>query len=91
MKKLKVSLAAMAVVLGLGSALVTSAAPKPFANKTWGKLANGTYVDVTGQTQGIQYDCTGVTGTCTATYPAAQNPNSNPASPLSIVAGTFSN
>ncbi len=81
----------MAVVLGLGSALVTSAAPKPFANKTWGKLSTGAYIDITGEHQGTDYQCTSSTNTCTAVYPATQNPNSNPANPLSTVSGTFSN
>lgn len=90
MKNLKVKLSAMAVILGLGAALAT-AAPASFSNKAWGKLSNGTYLDVTGQQQGTDYNCTASAAICTAVYPATQNPNVNPANPISTVAGTFSN
>ena len=89
MKNLKSKLAAMAMILGLGSALVTSAAPRNMANKTWGHRANGTYVDLTGKTED-DYDCTGSTNVCTAVYPSTQDPNSDPANPISTIPGQFS-
>ncbi|TWR26781.1 hypothetical protein FPZ42_07015 [Mucilaginibacter achroorhodeus] len=87
MKNLKFKLAAAALVLGIGSALAT--ASNPFANKTWGRQSNGVYVDLTGHSPD-EYNCTASSSVCTAIYPATQNPNTNPANPISIQQGAFS-
>jgi hypothetical protein len=91
MKSLKVSLSALAILLGLGSALLTSAAPH-FSNKTWGRdPLTGVYTEVTGQHQGSDYTCKSAITVCTAVYPATQNPNADPSNPISTVLGDFSN
>lgn len=86
MKNLKFKLAAAALVLGIGSAMATA---NNFANKTWGRQSNGTYVDLTGHTPD-EYRCDDSSNICTAVYPATQNPNVNPNNPISVVQGTFS-
>jgi hypothetical protein len=90
MKNSPVKLSALALILGLGAAFA-SAAPHRFATKTWGLQSNGTYVDVTGQSDPADYHCTSSSNTCTAVYPAAQDPNVNPANPSAIIRGDFSN
>jgi hypothetical protein len=90
MKNLKVKLASAAIILGLGAAFAT-AAPHRFSNKTWGKEPTGGYIDVTGQHQGTDYTCSTGTTVCTAVYPATQDPNVNPANPISTVLGVFGN
>jgi len=93
MKNLKIDLAAIALVLGAGSALAMTGTHR-FANKTWGKLPNGTYVNVTGQ----PYSCTPSAAVCTEDYPSDVNPNNQAgdahpgiADPVNIVHGAFSN
>jgi len=90
MKNLKVKLSALAIILGLGAAFA-SASPHAFANKKWALLSDGNYLDVTGQVKGSDYQCDNSSHTCTAVYPATQNPNVNPANPISQEIGTFSN
>jgi hypothetical protein len=90
MKNLKVKMSMLAVVIGFAGAFASSAHGS-FANKTWGRESSGLYVDVTGQNQGTDYNCTGSSGICTAVYPATQNPNSNPNNPISTTPGVFSN
>jgi hypothetical protein len=91
MKNLKVQLSGLAIVLGLAGAFASSAATHNFSNKTWGRNADGTYTDVTGEHQGTDYSCKSSTAICTAVYPATQDPNLNPANPISTVLGDFSN
>ena len=75
MKKLKISMTALAVILGIGSALAATSY-RPFTNKTWGlNRATGLYVDVTGQIKGSDYTCSISSGTCTADFPSDVNPN----------------
>jgi hypothetical protein len=75
MKNLKVSLAALALLIGT-SAAFASALHRPFTNKKWGRdPQTGLYVDVTGQIKGSGYSCTGTTSTCTAEFPADVDPN----------------
>lgn len=88
MKNLKSAFVAAAMILGLGSALLTNAAPRP-DTKTWGHRTDGSYVDLTGEDP-ADYRCTGSTQICKAVYPASQDPNTNPANPISLVAGVFS-
>ncbi|WP_219124113.1 hypothetical protein [Mucilaginibacter sp. 21P] len=82
-------MAAVAMILGVGSALISAAAPSHFANKVWGHRSDGSYVDLTGKTP-ADYSCTSSSAVCTATYPQNQNPNVNPANPISTTSGTFS-
>nr|WP_067055224.1 hypothetical protein [Mucilaginibacter sp. L294] len=89
MKNLKSTFAVFALVLGLGSALLTSAAPRHLNTKIWGHRTDGSYVDLTGEDP-ADYRCTGTTQICKAEYPDTQNPNANPANPISTVAGVFS-
>jgi hypothetical protein len=75
MKNLKVKMAAMALLIGTGAAFA-SVAPKAFTNKKWGlDRATGLYIDVTGETKGVGYSCTGVSETCTAQFPSDVDPN----------------
>ncbi|MFB9844027.1 DUF6520 family protein [Mucilaginibacter ginsenosidivorans] len=75
MKKLKVSITALALVLGVGTAFATTAY-RPFTNKTWAlNPSTGLYMDITGQVRGVDYNCTGASGTCTADFPSDVNPN----------------
>ncbi|OOQ59993.1 DUF6520 family protein [Mucilaginibacter pedocola] len=75
MKNLKVKMAALALILGTGAAFA-SVTPKPFLNKKWGlNRSTGQYVEVTGQTKGADYTCTGVSETCTAQFPSDVDPN----------------
>ncbi|QHS56557.1 hypothetical protein GWR56_13770 [Mucilaginibacter sp. 14171R-50] len=89
MKNLKSTFAAAALILGLGSALLTSAATQQPGTKTWGHRTDGSYVDLTGENP-ADYRCTGSMQICKAVYPDTQDPNVNPANPISTVAGEFS-
>jgi hypothetical protein len=89
MKNLKSKLVAAAMLIGLGSAMLSQAAPGRFANKTWGKRTSGVYVDLTGHSTD-EYSCTGSSGVCTAVYPTTQNPNTDASNPISIQPGVFS-
>jgi hypothetical protein len=89
MKNLKSAFVAAAMIVGLGSALLTSAAPRNPDTKTWGHRTDGSYVDLTGENP-ADYRCSESPNICKAVYPATQNPNSNPASPISTVPGNFS-
>jgi hypothetical protein len=80
MKGMKLNLAAIAVLLGTGAAFATSAKP---VNVKWG-LQGSTYVQVTGA-----YTCETSTNICTRTYPAGQNPNTNPNGYISQELGAF--
>jgi len=90
MNNLKVKLSALAIILGIGAAFA-SATPHAFASKKWALLSDGSYLEVTGQVKGSDYQCDNASRTCTAVYPAAQDPNTNPANPISTETGTFSN
>ena len=97
MKKLKVSLSAMALLLGIGAAFAGSS--HQTLEKKWGiNRSNGQFVDVTGEEVGTGYSCTGANAVCTETYPADVNPNdqANDAHPgvaqaSSMEAGIFAN
>lgn len=80
MKGMKLNLAAIAVLLGTGAAFATSAKP---ANVKWG-LNGSTYIQVTGA-----YSCDPGSTVCTRTYPAGQNPNTNPSGYISQETGVF--
>jgi hypothetical protein len=90
MKNLRSKMAAMAIVLSAGAAFA-SAAPSHFASHKWARNPlTGTFTDITGQTKGINYNCTANTSvTCTATYPEGVNPNNQVATPLSTEIGQF--
>jgi hypothetical protein len=89
MKNLKVKLSALAVIMAVSGAFATMQ-PKHFAAHKWGRdPLTGVYTDITGETEGQQYNCDDSPEICTATYPAGQDPNSNPASPLSVENGLF--
>lgn len=75
------------MILGVSGAVAT-AHPAKLANHKWGRNpSTGMFTDITGQQQGIDYQCNESTKTCTATYPAGQDPNVNPASPVSVELG----
>jgi hypothetical protein len=75
MKKLKFSVSAMALILGLGAALATSAKGN-LTDKKWGlNRSTGLYEEVTNQAPGTDYECIGDEGICTETFPADVNPN----------------
>lgn len=75
MKKLKVSLSAMALLLGIGAALATTP-HRNLEDKRWGlNRTTGMYEDITGQTPGTDYECQSASGICSETYPADVNPN----------------
>ena len=86
MKNQKFKVAALAMILGISGA-VASSHKAAFTNHKWSLNASGVYTDITGQKQGTNYFCDESTNTCTATYPAGQDPNVNPASPISVELG----
>jgi hypothetical protein len=89
MKSLKVKLAMLAMVIGLGSAFAT-VKHHALSDRKWSRDASsGQYQDITGQTQGIEYDCDLASSVCTATYPEGQNPNSDASNPVSVETGVF--
>jgi hypothetical protein len=88
MKNLKVKMSMLAVVIGFAGAFASSA-HGAFTNKTWAKQSSGHYLNITGQTRGVNYDCNASANICTAVYPATQDPNVNPANPISTEAGDF--
>jgi len=70
MKSIKLNFAVIAFFLGSGAALASST--HKLANVKWAK--QGTiYTPVTGD-----YRCDASSNVCTRTYPAGQNPNTNP-------------
>ncbi|RFZ92876.1 hypothetical protein D0C36_15915 [Mucilaginibacter conchicola] len=95
MKNLKVKLAAIALVLGAGSALAS--AHHAFATRKWGKDAStGIYTEVTGLSSPSGYRCQNSSNVCTEEYPTDVDPNnqandSHPgiAQPSNTVLGTF--
>ena len=97
MKKLKVSVSAMALLLGIGAAFAGSS--HQTLEKKWGlNRITGQYEDVTGEVVGTGYSCTGSSAVCTETYPADVNPNDQEndahdgiAERSDMEAGTFSN
>ena len=89
MKSLQVKLSVLAVILGMGGAFAT-VQHRAFSDRKWSfDPSSGQYQDITGQTQGIEYDCDLASSVCTATYPQGQDPNSNAANPLSVETGLF--
>ena len=97
MKDLKIKLAAMAILLGIGSAFAT-VTPHRTDLKRWGKYPSGLYTEVTGDVKGTDYFCNGMSSICTEEYPADVDPNNQLtddhagiASPVNSVIGTFSN
>lgn len=90
MKRSSLKISVLALVMGVGAAMATSAHAS-FANQTWGRKSATLYINVTGQHQGSDYTCSGTTSVCTAVYPAGQDPNVNPANPISTTPGTFAN
>ena len=88
MKNLKVKMSMLAIVAGFGFAFAGSA-HGAFSNRKWAKQSTGSYTDITGQVIGVDYSCKASTNTCTAVYPSTQDPNLNPANPVSTEAGDF--
>lgn len=75
MKKLKVSLSAMALILGVGAALATTP-NRSLDTKKWAlNRSTGLYEDITGQSMGNDYSCVQDDQTCTAEFPSDVNPN----------------
>jgi hypothetical protein len=96
MKNLKVNLGALALLLGISAA--SFGAIHRSADHKWGLQSNGEYIEVTGQSQGPDYRCTGDENVCTETYPEGVDPNDQDndtfpgvAEPTAIVSGNFSN
>jgi len=91
MKNLRSKMAAMAILLSAGAAFA-SAAPSHFASHKWARNPlNNVYTDITGQTKGVDYNCsTNTSVICTATYAQGVNPNTQSATPLSTETGQFS-
>ena len=95
MKNLKLNLSAIALLLGVGSALATS--HHSFANRKWGRdRVTGIYTEVTGMTP-PDYKCASSTNICTEEYPADVDPNNQAgdqhpgtALPSNTVLGNFS-
>ncbi|OCX54303.1 hypothetical protein BEL04_08575 [Mucilaginibacter sp. PPCGB 2223] len=89
MKNLKVKLAALAMVIGLGSAFAT-VKHVALSDRKWSYDASlDQYTDITGQQKGINYDCDEASSVCTATYPQAQDPNQDDSNPVSVETGVF--
>jgi hypothetical protein len=88
MRNLKVKLSVLAMLVGLGSAFATR---KPLDdNHKWSRDAvSGAYTDITGQQLGTDYSCDNGSDVCTATYPAAQDPNVNASGAISVETGVF--
>jgi hypothetical protein len=98
MKKLKVSLSAMALLLGVGAALATTPQGSLDSKKWALNRSNGQYEEITGQQMGSDYTCNLDNQTCTAEFPSDVNPNDqdNDAHPGTVEAsnrilGQFSN
>jgi hypothetical protein len=89
MKNLKFQFALAAMLLGFGGAVAT-AQHRSLVDQKWARNpVTGLYTNITGQNQGFEYDCDHSSDVCTATYPPGQDPNSNPASPISVEEGLF--
>lgn len=81
MKSIKLNFAVIAFFLGSGAALASST--HKFDNVKWAK--QGTiYTQVTGD-----YNCNESSEVCTRTYPAGQNPNTNPDNYILQELGSF--
>ncbi|KQR66936.1 hypothetical protein [Pedobacter sp. Leaf176] len=81
MKRIKLNFAVVAFFLGSGAALASST--QKIANVKWGKEGT-TYTPVTGA-----YICNASSNVCTRTYPAGQDPNTNPDNYISQELGNF--
>ena len=96
MKKLKVSLSALVVILGIGSAFAT-VTKHDLANRKWGRdPLTGVYTDITGGEKGTDYTCTGTSIVCSEEYPADVDPNNQAgdthpgtALPMNVESGSF--
>jgi len=89
MNRLKIKLSVLAVILGISGAFATMQ-HRGLDDQKWSRNPiSGVYTNITGEQQGPDYHCTESTDVCTATYPEGQDPNSNPASPLSVETGLF--
>ena len=84
---LKFKLAALAVILAAGGAFAT-VKKSAFAAHKW-SLDSGVYTDITGQREGVDYNCELGSTTCTATYPQGQDPNVDSSNPTSTETGVF--
>lgn len=97
MKKLKVSLGALALMLGMGAAFATT--HHQTLDKKWGlNRSTGMYEEVTGLSEGTDYACTDGDDICTAQFPADVNPNdqdndqhAGTAQPTNVRSGIFGN
>jgi len=95
MKHLKVALAIAAIAAATGSAVATT--HHNFSNKKWGRNpSTGLYIDITGQSQGVDYQCNAGSNVCTAEYPADVDPNNQAGDahpgtvlPTNVVNGAF--
>lgn len=98
MKHLKVSISAMALILGMSAAFAT-AGHRNLDDKKWGvNRSTGMYEDITGQSEDTEYECNSDEGICTETFPSDVNPNDQAndqhpgvALPTSRVSGEFVN
>lgn len=69
MKKLKVSLTAAALMIGVAVAFATAAPTHLNPTKTFAyNQATGQWIDVTGETEGVDYRCNSSEQTCTAQF-----------------------
>ncbi|MCZ4224832.1 DUF6520 family protein [Pedobacter rhodius] len=81
MKSIKLNFAVIAFLLGSGVAVASSA--NKFDNVKWGKQGTA-YVRITDD-----YSCEASSNVCTRTYPAGQDPNTNPNGYISQELGDF--
>lgn len=97
MKNLRISMSAMALILGMSAAFATTASNHRSGTKTWGlNQSTGMYEDVTGQEEGLDFECRSGVTTCTEEYAEDVNPNDQAndqhpgtASPISVETGRF--
>lgn len=69
MKKLKIPLTAVALLVGVAGAFATTAPKHQSPTKTFAyDQATNQWIDVTGQTKGVDYRCNSSEQTCTAQF-----------------------
>lgn len=68
MKRNKMPLALLAILLGVGGALATRAASRDSLKVFAYDQSSKTWVDVTGQTEGVDFQCNASRNICTAEF-----------------------
>ncbi len=90
MKKGKIPLTAIAVLLGLGAALASNVQrATPHKTFAWDQTTQE-WVDVTGQTEGVDYLCNESQNICTAQF-TNDDPKTGQIIPPSEVKGNYQN